>query len=162
MAKPRQKITAKPPRPARVHARIVGESTADLKTRAAALNAERRVRRGVTVESATADLELARLLAHEQGNAQAAVDACMGMAKLHGLVIDRSRVETITTAAMTEEQIDEALQRRKIEGVRRDGRDYIADQIAALENLLALYDAGQFEEYAKQGAPLPRIDGGPR
>ena len=145
MAKPRQKITAKPPRPAVVHTGTGDKSTAGLKTRAAALNAERRVRRGVT-----ADLEKARLLAHEQGDAQAAVDACMGMAKLHGLVIDRSQVETITTAAMTEEQIDEALQRRKIEGVRRGGRDYIADQIAELENLLALYDGGQFEDYASQ------------
>ena len=154
MAQPRQKITAKPPRPARVHARTVGESTADLKTREAVLQAERRVRRGVTIESVTADLEKARLLAHEQGDAQAAVDACMGMAKLHGLVIDRSQVETITTAAMTEEQVGEALQRRNIERVRRDGRSYIVDQIADLENLLALYDGGQFEEYARQDSVL--------
>ena len=109
--------------------------------------------RAVTMERLTEDLEKARLLAHEEGQAEAAVSACVAMAKLHGLVIDRSEVETITTTIkdITDEDIQERHRQIAIEEIRSGGRDYLVNKLAECENLLAIYDAGEFEEWAAQG-----------
>lgn len=63
-----------------------------ISTRIKHLQAEHRQRHDVTVDSLTAELEAARLLAMKEGNPSAAVSACMGKAKLHGLLTDRQEL----------------------------------------------------------------------
>jgi phage terminase small subunit len=48
-------------------------------------------RHAITVDSLTAELEEARLLAEKEGQAAAMVSATMGKAKLHGMIIDRAK-----------------------------------------------------------------------
>ena len=123
MAKPSQKITAKQ-----------GKTCIDMTTaQAGKPQAEHRVVRGVTVEGLTENLELARLLAHELGQAEAAVDACTALAKLHGLWVDKSKVETTTTKELTNEEIRERYRQIAIEHVRTTGRDYLLSRIAHSE-----------------------------
>ena len=68
--------------------------------RIAALQAEHRVRHNVTVDSLTIELENARQLAHQIGQAGAAVSATLGKAKLHGLL--RDKVELGADASLVE------------------------------------------------------------
>ncbi len=56
----------------------------------------------VTVASLTAELEEARALAMENGQASAATQATMGIAKLHGLLVDRSEVKTTNDMTLAE------------------------------------------------------------
>lgn len=110
--------------------------------------------RGITIERLTEDLENARLLAHEKGQAEAAVNACTALAKLHGLWVDKSKVET--TKGMTDEDIQERQRQIEIDHVRTGGRDYLLSRIAECETLLSIYDAGEFEAWAAQGGSLAR------
>ncbi len=110
------------------------------------------VARAVTMERLTEDLEKARQMAHEKGQADAAVSACVAMAELHGLLVKRTRVETTTAKDMPDEEIEERRRHMLIERVRTNGRDHLVEQIAECQNLLAIYDAGEFEEWAAQGA----------
>ncbi|MAF08710.1 MAG: hypothetical protein CL389_12775 [Acidiferrobacteraceae bacterium] len=57
------------------------------------LQAEHRERDKVTVDGLTWELEKARILAMDSGNAAAAAQAIMGKAKLHGLLVDRTQIE---------------------------------------------------------------------
>ena len=146
MAKPNQKMTAKQ-----------GKTCTDTATaQAGKPQTEHWVVRGVTVERITADLEKARLLAHELGQAAAAVSACTALAKLHGLLIERSKVETTTTKDMPDEEIEGRQRQMEIDRVRTGGRDYLLSRIAECENLLVIFDAGEFEEWAAQGGSLAR------
>ena len=56
------------------------------------LQAEHRERHKVTVDRLTWELEKARILAMDSGNAAAAVQAIMGKAKLHGLLVDKQQI----------------------------------------------------------------------
>ena len=56
----------------------------------------------VTVASLTEELEEARSLALEKGHASAAVQATMGIAKLHGLLVERSEVKTTSEMTLAE------------------------------------------------------------
>ncbi len=62
----------------------------------AQLQADHRERHKVTVDGLTWELEKARILAMDSGNAAAAVQAIMGKAKLHGLLVDRTQIEERT------------------------------------------------------------------
>jgi len=115
-------------------------------------NITAKVGRVVTMERLTEDLEKARQMAHEKGQADAAVSACVAMAELHGLLVKRTRVETTTAKDMPDEEIEERRRHMLIERVRTNGRDHLVEQIAECQNLLAIYDAGEFEEWAAQGA----------
>ncbi len=115
-----------------------------------------KVGRDVTRQRLTEDLEKARQMAHAEGQAEAAVSACVAMAKLHGLLIERTRVENSTSKEMTDGEFGERLRRREIDHVRTGGRDYLLSRIAECENLLAIYDAGDFEQWAAQGGSLAR------
>ena len=115
-----------------------------------------RAGRAVTKQRITEDLEKARLLAHEEGQAEAAVSACVAMAELHGLLVKRTRVETTTDKDMPDEEIEERRRHMLIERVHAGGRGHLVEQIAECENLLAIYDAGEFEEWAAQGGSLAR------
>ena len=57
------------------------------------LQAEHRERHKVTVDQLTDQLEKARQVAMDNRNAAAAVQAIMGKAKLHGLLVDRTQIE---------------------------------------------------------------------
>ncbi len=57
------------------------------------LQVEHRERHKVTVDQLTAQLEKARQVAMDNRNAAAAVQAIMGKAKLHGLLVDRTQIE---------------------------------------------------------------------
>ena len=67
-----------------------------------ALQAEHRRVHDVTIESLTKELEEARTLAIANGQASAAVQATMGIAKLHGLLVDRSEVQTTNDMTLAE------------------------------------------------------------
>ena len=56
------------------------------------LQGEHRDRHKVTIDGLTWELEKARSLAMNSGNAAAAVQAIMGKAKLHGLLLDRAQI----------------------------------------------------------------------
>ncbi len=75
---------------------------ANVRDRIAELQAQHRARLDVTVESLTAELEEARALAIKKGHASAAVQATMGIAKLHGLLIDRAEVKTTSEMTLAE------------------------------------------------------------
>lgn len=56
------------------------------------LQEEHRDRHKVTIDGLTWELEKARSVAMDSGNAAAAVQAIMGKAKLHGLLLDRAQI----------------------------------------------------------------------
>jgi phage terminase small subunit len=60
------------------------------------LQNENRKRHAVTVESLTNELDEARALAKTEGQAAAMVAASNGKAKLHGLLIDKTEVKTLS------------------------------------------------------------------
>ena len=64
-----------------------------LTLRVSELQAKHAKRHDVTVDTITAMLKEDRLLAREKEQPAAAVSAAMGLAKLHGLIIDRSKVD---------------------------------------------------------------------
>ena len=52
-----------------------------------------RERHSVSVDTVTLELEDARMVAMESSNASAAVQASMGKAKLHGLLVDKQQIQ---------------------------------------------------------------------
>ena len=60
-----------------------------VQARVAELHAAHRERLDTTVDSITLQLREDRALAHEKGQAGAAVQASMGLAKLYGLLVDK-------------------------------------------------------------------------
>ena len=128
--------------------------TAMVVARVAELQAEHRAVHDVTIEGLTDKLESALKLAHAEGQPGAAVSAITATAKLHGLWVDKSKVETSTTKDMTDEEIAEARRQIEIDRVRMGGRNYLLNKLAECENLLAIYDAGEFEQWAVQGGSL--------
>ena len=52
-----------------------------------------RARHSVSVDTVTLALEDARMVAMDGGNASAAVQASMGNAKLHGLLVDKQQIQ---------------------------------------------------------------------
>jgi phage terminase small subunit len=65
------------------------------------LQAEARERHAVTIDTITKMLKEDRDLAREQGQPSAAVSAVMGLAKIHGLVVDKSNNENRNTGTVT-------------------------------------------------------------
>ena len=105
-------------------------------------------RHETTVDNITTKLRDSYQVAKEDKNSNAMTAAAMGEAKLHGLLIDRSKVETSNYSDMTPEQLTE--QQREIENdfIRQGGRDYLVQELAKWQDILVLWDAGQFERYA--------------
>ena len=76
--------------------------------------AELRERTAVTVESISDQLDAAYEQAKDNGQAAAMVQACMGLAKLHGLLIDKT--EDVTKAVdMTPDELEAELERLQAE-----------------------------------------------
>ncbi len=105
-------------------------------------------RHETTVDNITTKLRDSYQVAKDDKNSNAMTAAAMGEAKLHGLLIDRSKVETSNYSDMTPEQLTE--QQREIENdfIRQGGRDYLVQESARWQDILVLWDAGQFERYA--------------
>ena len=78
-------------KPATIHreAKVLTDNP-KVRARLAEIQGAHQVRHNVTVDSITAELEEARRLAIANGQTSAAVQASMGKAKLHGLLVDRS------------------------------------------------------------------------
>lgn len=75
--------------------------------RLAELKEEDRKRNAVTIDSLTVQLEEAREKAMREGKgASAAVSACMGKAKLHGLLVDRVKITEVPLSEWSEKDID--------------------------------------------------------
>lgn len=74
------------------------------------LQAEHRETHDVTVATLTEKLEDAREMAHSEGQAGAAVSACTAMAKLHGLLVDKTEDVTKPTADMTPTELEAELE----------------------------------------------------
>jgi phage terminase small subunit len=70
------------------------------------LRVEHAQRHNVTVGSITAMLQEDRKKAHAAGQIGAAVSASMGLAKLHGLIIDRGRAH-VTSESLRSEPVSE-------------------------------------------------------
>lgn len=60
-----------------------------------------RERHEITIDTITKMLKEDRELAREQGQPSAAVSAVMGLAKIHGLVVDKSSTENKNTGTVT-------------------------------------------------------------
>ena len=86
------------------------------------LRAEQRARLNVTIEMITKQLIADRELAHNEGQAGAAVSASMALAKLHGLMVDKREVRVVSN--MTPEQIEEELAevQRELEDIKGETR----------------------------------------
>ena len=85
------------------------------------MQAELRERTAVTVESISDQLDAAYEQAKDNGQAAAMVQACMGLAKLHGLLIDKT--ENVTKAIdMTPAALEAEL-------------EHVQAQLDALENV---------------------------
>jgi phage terminase small subunit len=81
------------------------------------LRAEHAQRHNVTVDSITAMLKEDRELARSLNQPAAAVSATMGIAKLHGLIIDRARAH-VTSESLLSEPISETV--RWIQGLLQE------------------------------------------
>ncbi len=109
--------------------------------------AEFRERMEVSKKSVTAQLDTAYCMARDNGQTAVMVQSTMGIAKVHGLLVDKT--EDVTKPAdMTEEQLAEERRGLEVEMIRLRGRNYLVEQITKFEGILALYDADQFESYA--------------
>ena len=94
-------------------------------TPSAPRNAYYRERMDTTVETITRQLHEDRRLAHETKQADAAVQATMGLAKLHGLLVDRHEDISRSHANMTRAEIEAEiakLERHLVEAKAQPGR----------------------------------------
>jgi len=69
-------------------------------------------RHGVTVDTITDELDAAAKNARENGHCPAEVNAIMGKAKLHGLIVDKAKVEVGDLDHMSEEELAMDISRR--------------------------------------------------
>lgn len=91
-------------------------SEAKVQLRLEELQAEAAARHNVTVDSITEMLKEDREKAHAAGQIGAAVSASMGLAKLHGLIVDRAEVKRTDSGDVSSITTDE------LEAIVRAGR----------------------------------------
>ena len=122
------------------------------------LHAQSQKRMEVTVDSLTQFLLDDRTLAHANKQAGAAVSATEKLAKLHGLLSDRLKIDMrLAPADLTDAEIDAELEQIRREfaelEINHNGRAGIVARITEWENVLAQYDRGEFDQPA-DAAPL--------
>ena len=121
-------------------------TNAHVRARVDELIVEYRERVEVSVDSITELLREDRQLAHKLGQAGAAVSATEKLAKLHGLLSERLKVDVnVTTGKMTDAEINAELAEVELERIREGGREWIVEQIAHYESRLAEFDGGAFD-----------------
>jgi len=130
---------------------------AKVRERVDQLIVEHRERIEVSVDSLSKLFIDDRKLAHDNKQAGAAVSATEKLAKLHGLMSERLKVDVnVTTGQMTDAEINAELAEVELERIREGGREWIVERIARYERFLAEFDSGAFDEHAPQrvaGAP---------
>jgi len=77
----------------------------EVKEALAELEAQHADKCGVTIENLTAEIEKDREQARQLGQPSAAISASMGIAKLHGLVVDRAENKNTNVNADVTDQI---------------------------------------------------------
>ena len=129
---------------------------AKVRERVDQLIVEYRERVEVSVDSITELLREDRQLAHKLGQAGAAVSATEKLAKLHGLLSERLKVDVnVTTGQLTDAEIDAELAEVELERVRMGGRPWIEAKIAGYKCLLDEFDSGKFDAPVPSRAALP-------
>ena len=82
------------------------------------IKAQKAIDNAITVDSLTAELEKDRELARQNSQASAATSATMGIAKLHGLLIERNQqLEPDKAENMTDAQL-EAVAKKGLRAVK--------------------------------------------
>ena len=123
----------------------------DVRARIDKLQAEHAERLNVTADSLTQLLRDDRDLAHRHARAGAAVSATDKLARLHGLMSDRLKIDvTADLTRLSHAELEAALDEVEREHVRLCGRPWIEEQIARFQRLLAEFDAGAFDDRAPQ------------
>ena len=128
----------------------------EVRTRVDELFAEHRERIDVTVDSLTDLLIGDRKLAHDNKQAGAAVSASEKLAKLHGFMSERLKVDVnVTTGEMSDAELEAELDEIERDNVRREGRPWIEGQIAYFQRKLDEFDNGKFDTLVAPRAALP-------
>jgi len=125
---------------------------------------KRQERLEVDIDSLTTLFRDDRQLAHENKQAGAAVSATEKIAKLHGLMSERLKVDVnVTTGQMSDAEIDTELDEIEREEIRLGGRPWIEAQIARYKCLLDEFDSGEFDipVPARAALPAPVFQGTP-
>ena len=123
---------------------------AKVRERVDQLIVEHRERIEVSVDSLSKLFIDDRKLAHDNKQAGAAVSATEKLAKLHGLMSERLKVDVnVTTGLMTDAEIDAERDGIEREMVQMCGRPWIEAKIAGYKCLLDEFDSGKFD------APVP-------
>ena len=108
---------------------------------------EYRERVEVSVDSITELFREDRRLAHKIGQAGAAVSATEKLAKLHGLLTERLKVDVrVTTGQMSDAEIAAGRDEIDCELIKLSGREGIKERIAHDEKLLVRFDRGEFDD----------------
>lgn len=122
-------------------------TNAHVRARVDQLLAEHRERLSVDIDSLTEMLVDDRQLAHDNKQAGAAVSATEKIAKLHGLMSERLKVDVnVNFSDMSDAELDAECDRQELEGVSLYGREGIVEGIARLEQLLVRFDNGEFDD----------------
>jgi len=118
--------------------------------------AEQRERVEISIDSLTDLFIDDRKLAHDNKQAGAAVSATEKLAKLHGLMSERLKVDVnVTTGQMTSAEVEAELDEIECEQIRLGGRPWIEAKIARYKYRLAEFDSGEFDVPVPPRAALP-------
>ena len=129
---------------------------ANVRERVDQLFAEQRERVEISIDSLTELLLDDRKLAHDNKQAGAAVSATEKLAKLHGLMSERLKVDVnITTGQMNDAEVEAELDEIERERVQMGGRPWIEAKIAKYKCYLAEFDSGEFDAPVPSRAALP-------
>ena len=137
---------------------------ANVRERVDQLIVEHRERIEVSVDSLSKLFIDDRQLAHDNKQAGAAVSATEKLAKLHGLMSERLKVDVnVTTGQMTSAEVEAELDEIECEQIRLGGRPWIEAKIARYKYRLAEFDSGEFDVPVPPRAalPAPALGNGP-
>jgi len=119
---------------------------ANVRERVDQLFAEQRERVEISIDSLTDMLVGDRKLAHDNKQAGAAVSATEKLAKLHGLMSERLKVDVnVTIEQMSDDEIDAERDEIDREMAQMVGRPWIEAKIARYRCLLNEFDSGEFD-----------------
>ncbi len=110
----------------------------------------------MSVDSITELFREDRRLAHDNKQAGAAVSATEKLAKLHGLLSERLKVDVhVTTGEMSDAEVDAELVEIERERVIEGGRPWLEGQIAYFQRKLDEFDSGEFDASVPPRAAVP-------
>ena len=129
---------------------------ANVRERVDQLFVEQRDRLDVSIDGLTELFRDDRQLAHDNKQAGAAVSATEKIAKLHGLMSERLKVDVhVTTGEMSDAEVEAEFDEIERDNVRREGRPWIEARIARYKCLLDEFDSGEFDAPVPPRAALP-------